>query len=174
MPVGGVKFRPHFDLELKCEVARIRKFDGSEVHVWLGDSREGAALRDLLQAVHNQAALDLVGNRLLESVLEKFSRDFSGSKARQVCFGRDLVERIFEVTIHFASWNGHHHMPLAGARLINLHYHFQLGIWCLGFRSRHVESNVLKGTKKGHNQTEKAGDGIRTHDNNVGNVVLYP
>jgi hypothetical protein len=30
----------------------------------------------------------------------------------------------------------------------------------------------LEGKKKGLSQ-ERAGDGIRTHDNNVGNVVLY-
>jgi hypothetical protein len=84
-------------------------------------------LGDLLQAVHDQTAFDLVCDRFLEPRLEQLAWNFPRTKSRQIRFGRNFVVRFAVVAIDFSSRNRNDHVPFTSAWLVDLNLKIQLG-----------------------------------------------
>jgi hypothetical protein len=73
----------------------------------------------LFEAVHDQAAFDLVGDGLLESGFEELARDFALAETWQIGTRGDFAVGFSEVSIDFGAWHGHHDMALASSRFID-------------------------------------------------------
>jgi hypothetical protein len=119
LPVWTIEFRANFDVEFEGEVAGIGQVDSTVVHIWFGDCGDIATFGDLLKAIHDQAAFDLIGDRFFESGFEEFARNFTLAEAWQIGSGSDFAVGFAEVTVDLTARNRHDDVPLASGRLLD-------------------------------------------------------
>jgi hypothetical protein len=84
LPSRHVELRPHLNVELEHHRPFVGQLDRVHIKIRLADRRELMVVRHLRQAVHQELALDLVGDVLLEARLDQLPRRSARAKTRQL------------------------------------------------------------------------------------------
>ena len=99
--------------------------DRLEIEVRLADRRKLLLLVHLRQAVHQQLALDLLGDVLAKAGLDQLPRRPARPKARHVRRRHQLAELLVEVAVDVLAGDRHRDVPLAGAAVVDLDFQRQ-------------------------------------------------
>jgi hypothetical protein len=123
----------HLDVELEHHRPVVGKLHRFHLEIGLADRRELMIVGELRQAVHQQLALHLVGDVLLEPRLDELARRAAGAKTGQLRLRHQLAEGVLDVPIDVVLGDRHGHVPLASAGRIDLHLQRQPGLFLGGF-----------------------------------------
>ncbi len=137
LPLGHLELGTHFDVELECHRARFGNLDRFQVDLRFANRREVLVFANLLQAVHQQAAFDLIGNFLLESTLDDLPRCAADTEPRHAGRGYQVAEGVVKVAVDVSSRHRDRYVAFAGARRGDIDHQVERGRLLSGFRVRH-------------------------------------
>ena len=152
LPLRQLELRPHLDVELERQGALLGHLHRLEIEIRLADRRELLLLVHLREAVHQQFALDLLGDVLAEAGLDQLPRRMAGTEARHVRGRHQLGELLVEVPLDVLVRDRHGDVPLARAAVLDLDlqgeplgflFLFRDGRVGSGFRTSSVKSAVF-------------------------------
>ena len=194
LPLRQVELGTDLQVELEDQRAVVRQDHRIELEVRFADRRQLFILADLGYAVHQELALDLLLDILAETGFDQPPRGVTRPKAGNVRGSHQLGILLLEVALDVLRRDRHRDVPFTGAPLLDLGLQMErrLLLFPLFFRLLLLiveeffggfELIGVGGIVIGHAcllpksgmcwGPKGAGDGIRTHDNDVGNVVLY-
>jgi hypothetical protein len=113
--LGQIELRPDFDRELERHRPILGNLDRLQIEFRLADGREMLFFADLLQAIEQQRALDLVCDLISKTTFDDFARRSAGAEAGHGRRWHHLAEGVIEVAINVVARDRYRHVPLAGA-----------------------------------------------------------
>src|SRR5690606_22432722 len=114
-PLGHVELGSDLDVELERHRTGVRDLDRLEVELRLADRGEELVFAELLEAVHQERAFDLVGHVVAEAIFDQLARGATLAEAGDGRLGDEVREGVIKVTVDVGSRHGDGDVTLAGA-----------------------------------------------------------